>query len=148
VAEPIEAVVLRLADENAIAKVVLNYARGVDRRQFDLVRSCFAPGAHIAGTNFTGPVDDYLPKLVAGLAPFPRTVHFIGNHFCEVEGDLAHSETYAVARQFTDPDGVDEAVVVGVRYLDQWARQPDRTWAITARQVEADWRRIRPAASP
>jgi SnoaL-like domain len=138
-----EETLARLRDEGAIAKVVMNYARGVDRRDFELVGSCFAPGAAVQGTGFSGNAEDYVSRLAAGMTSVPRSVHFVGNHWCEVQGDRARSETYTVARQFRDAEGEDEAVAVGVRYHDEWARQPDGTWAIASRRVDTDWRRIR-----
>ena len=61
--DALEAMVRRLADESEVAKVILRYARGIDRRDFDLVRSCFAPDAFVKGSSFSGPVSEYLPEL-------------------------------------------------------------------------------------
>jgi hypothetical protein len=137
----VEQIVRRLADEADVATVMLNYARGLDRRQFDLVRACFAPGTHVEGTSFSGPVETYLPTLLAGVETFPRTMHFIGNQTREVDGDTAHTETYVIAHHFADAAGEHEALIMGVRYHDDLERQPDGRWVITARHVDADWRR-------
>jgi hypothetical protein len=137
----LEAAVSRLVDESDVAKVILRYARGIDRRDFDLVWSCFAPDAYVKGSSFEGPLSDYLPNLLAGVEHFGRTMHFMGNQLREVDGDTAHTETYAIAHHFVDPEGRVEALIMGVRYLDDLARGPDGRWVIRRREAVADWRR-------
>jgi hypothetical protein len=137
----VERLVRRVADELDVARVMLNYARGLDRRQFELVWACFAPDAHVEGTSFSGPVATYLPTLLAGVETFGRTMHFVGNQLREVDGDQAHTESYAIAHHFHDEAGEQEALIMGVRYHDDLVRAPDGRWVITARHVDADWRR-------
>jgi hypothetical protein len=136
------AVVRRLADEADVARVMLQYARGLDHREFDLVRACFAPGAQVEGSSFSGPVETYLPNLLEGVLRFGRTMHFVGNQWVEVDGDRARTESYAIAHHFVDAAGEVESIIMGVRYHDELARQPDGRWLITARHVDADWRRF------
>jgi hypothetical protein len=143
----VERMLRRLTDEADVATVMLDYARGIDRRQFDLVWRCFAPGARIEGTSFSGPVETYLPTLLAGVERFGRTMHFIGNQTKQIDGDRAHTETYAIAHHFVDEAGEQEGLIMGVRYHDDLARQPDGRWAITARHVDADWRRSGPTTA-
>jgi hypothetical protein len=144
----LEGAVRRLIDESDVAKVILNYARGIDRRDFDLVRSCFAPDAYVKGSSFSGPVSEYLPTLLGGVERFGSTMHFKGNQLREVDGDTAHTETYAIAHHFADPDGEVEALIMGVRYLDDLVRGPDGRWVIRRRQAVADWRRVGETGRP
>jgi SnoaL-like domain len=44
--------VRRVTDELAMQRVMVNYARGSDRRNWDLVRSCFTADAFVHGTSF------------------------------------------------------------------------------------------------
>jgi hypothetical protein len=120
--------------------VILRYARGVDRRDWDLVRSCFADDAVIEGTRFSGPIDEYLPMLRPGVESFPTTMHFMGNQLAEIDGDRASTETYAIAHHFLDAEGRVEGIVMGVRYLDDLECRDGR-WVIVRRRAVSDWTR-------
>ena len=139
--EGLEPAVQRLVDELAISRIMVNYARGIDRRDVDLVRSCFLPEAFVKGTAFEGPRDEYLEILLAGVVRYPVTMHFIGNQAREVDGDTGRTETYLIAHHFADQAGEVESLVMGVRYHDQVRRTPEGTWAIIRRDVDCDWRR-------
>ncbi|WP_165968905.1 nuclear transport factor 2 family protein [Actinomadura sp. KC06] len=139
--ESIEATVRRLAAESGAGQVILRYARGLDRRDFDMVWDCFHPDAHVEGTSFGGPLRSYLPRLLDGVRSYPRTMHFMGNQLREVDGDdLVRTETYCIAHHFADAEGRREALVMGVRYLDELRLDGGR-WRITDRRVHADWSR-------
>ena len=136
-----EAALRRLVDEADVSQVILHYADGIDRRQFDRVWACFAPDAYVSGSSFSGPLDEYLPKLLEGVRSFGATQHFMGNQLRTVDGDRAHTETYAVARHFRDQAGEDEVLVMGVRYVDDLSRLADGRWVISRRDATAMWRR-------
>jgi hypothetical protein len=123
-----------------VGDVILRYARGVDRRDWDLVRSCFADDALIEGTRFSGPIDEYLETLRPGVESFPTTMHFMGNQLADIDGERASTETYAIAHHFADPDGRVERLVMGVRYLDDLERRDGR-WVIVRRRAVSDWLR-------
>ena len=141
--ESIEAIVRRLAAESEVGKVILRYARGLDRRDFAMVWDCFDPDARVEGTSFGGPLRTYLPRLLDGVRAYRRTMHFMGNQLREVDGDRAETETYAIAHHFADAEGRQEALIMGVRYLDE-LRRTDGQWRITHRRVHADWSRGAP----
>jgi len=135
-----EDAVARLVDERAVQHVLLRYARGVDDRDWERVRSCFAPDAFIAGTGHSGVRDEYLEQLFTGVARFGVTMHTVGNQVIDVDGDSARTETDLVARHFRDGDGRVEELVLGVRYHDRLRR--DRAgWLITRRDVRRLWSR-------
>ena len=121
-----------------VCDVVLRYARGVDRRDWDLVRACFGDDATVEGSRFSGPIDEYLARLRPGVEAFPTTMHFMGNQLVEIDGDRASAETYAIAHHFADPEGRDERIVMGVRYLDDLERRDGR-WVIVHRRAVSDW---------
>jgi hypothetical protein len=127
-----------LADRLDIHDVLATYASGVDRRDWDMVSSCFAPDAHVDGTRMSGPFSEYFPFLRVELAKFDRTTHFLGNHRAGVDHDSAWAETYAVALHFwTDEHATLHRMGLSVRYADQLERR-DR-WRIVRRSVVADW---------
>ena len=135
------AVVQRVADELALQRVMVNYARGVDRRNWGLVRSCFTADAYVHGTAFEGPLDTYLDILRPGVEHFPSTQHFIGNQLRELDGDKGFTETYLIARHFADAAGEVDSLITGVRYDDQLVRRGDG-WAIVRRDVFMVWKRV------
>jgi hypothetical protein len=65
----------------------------------------------------------------------------MGNQLRSVDGDSAHTETYAIAHHFVDQAGEEEALILGVRYVDDLVRVADGRWVIAARGVDAMWRR-------
>jgi len=134
--------VRELWDRQLISRVAHTYARGVDRRDWELVRSCFAEEAHVEGTTASGPVDAYLADLRPAVERFVTTMHVMANQLIDVDGDRGHSETYAVAFHWAaEPAGTPHPanLTVGVRYHDDLVRRGDR-WVITRRVVSGDWR--------
>jgi hypothetical protein len=134
----------RVIDEIDVSQVILRYADGVDRRDFDQVSQCFAPDAYVTGTSFSGPLAEYFPRLVDGVRAFGATQHFMGNQLRTVNGDSAHTETYAIAHHFVDQAGTEEALIMGVRYTDDLVRAGEGRWVIASRRVDNMWRRERP----
>jgi hypothetical protein len=138
----LETMVREARDRHQIAQLIVTYAQGVDRRDWDLVRSCFADDAEVEGSRTTAAIDPYLAELRPGVEYFPTTMHFMGNQLVDVDGDAGHIQTYAVGYHWKDEEaGKDdpENLIVGVRYLDTVVRRGDG-WIITKRKVEPDWR--------
>jgi len=137
----LEAKVQELWDRDRIARLPLTYARGVDRRDWALVRSCFHDDAVIEGSRMTGRVDTYLSDLEPAVARYAATMHFMGNQLVDVEGDTGRCETYAVAYHWAVlPAGTadDANLVMAVRYLDSTVRVGG-TWLVSHRHVDTDW---------
>ncbi len=131
-----------LADRAAIHDVMMRYARGIDRRDYALVRSCFTPDAHTDyGWIYQGPLDGLIARIESGLRGFAMTMHFMGNELIEVEGDRASMETYCVAyHQPAAPDRGKDLMIMGLRYLDTLVRTPGG-WRISHRELKQEWRR-------
>ncbi|WP_436772263.1 nuclear transport factor 2 family protein [Yinghuangia sp. YIM S09857] len=120
------------------------YARGIDRRDWALVRSCFADDAFVDGSRDALAIDEYLERLRPGVEFFPVTMHFMGNQIADVDDGArtGRVETYAVAYHFKgEPAGAEhpENLVVGVRYTDEVALTGGE-WRIVRRAVSGDWR--------
>jgi len=127
-----------------IADVIYRYARGIDRLDFDLVRSCYHPDAYDDHGSFSGTVEEFITAAKEFLARWTATQHFMGNMLIEIDGDRARAETYAVAyhrRENTDGDGKDD--VMGIRYVDRFEKR-DADWLIAHRVVATEWRRVDP----
>lgn len=133
----IEEMVRELYDRQKIREVVTNYCRGVDRMDKDLLMSCYHPDA----------IDDH-GFFVDGPEAFWDWVnhyhnnaqvthqHIITNHTCDLDGDVAHSETYWF---FAGMDAKTFALTLGGgRYLDRMEKR-EGTWRIAARKCVSEW---------
>ncbi len=142
-----EAAVRALIDRAAIHDVLLRYARGVDRRDFDLVASCFMRDAAYEGALAHGRIEDALAALPARMARYASTMHFMGNQLIELAGDTATSETYTVAYHRLRAGNGQADRTLGLRYLDDFIRDGAQ-WRICKRVVKVDWERTDPVLPP
>ncbi|WP_436789105.1 nuclear transport factor 2 family protein [Yinghuangia sp. YIM S10712] len=81
-----------VADKIEIAELLARYARGVDRKEWELWRSVFTPDAQLDYSSVTGIVgsrDEVIKILEQALGTTPMTQHFISNIEVEVDGDRA-----------------------------------------------------------
>ncbi len=133
-----------LAARQEIADVIHRYARGIDRIDPELVRSCYHPDAYDDHGTMKGTVDQFVAGIDAFLRRYVATMHFMGNMLIEVDGDVARAETYAVAyhrEELADGSGRDD--IWGIRYVDRFERR-DGAWKIAHRVVAQEWRRVDP----
>lgn len=142
-----DARVRRFLDQQEISDVVYRYCRGIDRRDFELVRSCYHPDATDDHGDFVGNVDEFIAYVQRALPRYERTMHFIGNLLVEVDGDTARSEAYAVAYHRIAADEVRPArdFVVNLRYVDDFERRAG-AWRIAARVCVFEFSRFDPVA--
>lgn len=127
-----------LADRAEILDCLTRYCRGMDRLDRDLARSAYHDGAVDDHVAFAGPVDDFLDWAFAYHRTQARHQHYITNHTVDIDGDVAHGETYYL---FVGTEG-DEAApltITGGRYLDRLERRSGR-WAIAARLCLVEWK--------
>ena len=133
--------------ENAIRRTLYRYCRGIDRRDYDLVRACYHPDATDDHGDFLGGVDGFIDHVKANLVRFERTMHFLGNILIEVDlpADHARSEAYAIANhrlRANDKKPLRD-FLVGLRYVDDFERRDD-AWRIANRVCVFEWSRIDP----
>lgn len=133
-----------LLAKQEIADVIYRYARGVDRLDYDLVRSCYHPDAYDDHGTFQGNVEEFIAYIEAFLPHNAVTQHFMGNMLIEVDGNVARAETYAVAYHRSErPDGSGKDDTFGIRYVDRFECR-DGDWKIAHRVVATEWRRVDP----
>ena len=134
-----------LLHEHAIRQVLYRYCRGIDRRDFALVRSCYHADATDDHGNFQGGVDAFLDYAQAQLSRFDHTMHVIANVLIEQEGDRARSEAYTLAHHHVPADSrkPERHFVVGLRYVDRFEHRGGR-WAIAERTCVFEWARVDP----
>lgn len=122
-----------------IEEVLLRYARGNDRNDIELIRSCFWPESQHSHGRFTGASMDFIGFAAKILATLKHTAHFITNVSVEVDGKRAFSECYYLAhhrRDAADGSREEDAFFEG-RYLDI-LEQRDGVWKIIKRRGLSD----------
>jgi 3-phenylpropionate/cinnamic acid dioxygenase small subunit len=117
-----------LQDRAAIHDLMMRYARGVDRRDLELVAACFAPNAGYEGALGVGTIAVALDALRDRLQRYRTTMHCMANQLVELDGDRASCETYAIVYHRLEAEAQD--YVVGVRYLDDLARHGEGWWIV------------------
>jgi hypothetical protein len=137
--------VQQLLDEAEIRNLHLRYCRGVDRMDWELVRSCYHPEATDDHGGYSGGIDGFMDWLPGALAKFESTTHFTGNQLVELDGDHAWAEHYARVyhRRPATASHPAEDLVGNVRYIDRLERR-DGAWRIASRVVLADSDRLDP----
>jgi hypothetical protein len=120
-----------LKDRLAIYDCIATLSRGTDRYDSDQMTDAFHPdGWDAHGTSVVeGPqfADSMNATHAAGSQ---QTMHNITTHTCEIDGDVAHAESYVIGT-ILNRDGVTARILCG-RYIDRLERR-DGTWRITVR---------------
>ena len=158
-----------VVDRAEIMDLIQLYCRGVDRVDEATLRSIYHDDAtEDRGEGlFIGPAQEWVGWTIGLLPAFSYTQHCVMNMLIEVNGDVAHGETYFVAYHRFDetngedleaalriqgenpqdlewPEGGSEFILAG-RYLDRFERRND-VWKIAYRKMINDWCRTRPLA--
>lgn len=132
-----------LLDQVALRDLVMRYCRGIDRRDFALVRSCYHDDAiDDHGGMFCGSPDDYVAWVAEALKSMECTLHSIGNSIFAVDGDYAEGEHYSYNYHRTRPPARQELVIHG-RYLDKYERR-DGVWKFSYRKIVFDHGSMKP----
>lgn len=132
-----------LLDRIALTDLVMRYCRGIDRRDFALVRSLYHDDAiDDHGKMFKGGPDAFARFLPEIMAPWEATIHSISNSVFAIEGDQAEGEHVVMAFHRTHPPDRREFTVWG-RYLDRYERR-DGVWKFAHRSLVFDHGRVTP----
>lgn len=132
--------------ERQIRKILLRYARGADRKDWDLVTATFHPDAY----------DDHGPQKgsAAGLiewaaqrhGPMEQSLHFLGNMLIDVTGDTAIAETACMTYQHLTTDyksfstelPIYRQSIICLRYVDRFEKRAGE-WKIAHRVCVFEW---------
>lgn len=117
------------ADRLALQDVMLRYAAGVDERDFDMYRSCFADDVEVLDFG-PGPIhggDAWLAYVKNALERFGPTQHMLGPQLATVNGDKAHCRTDVQALHYLkEPEG---------QTLTLWA-----TYETDMERINGEWK--------
>ena len=130
-----------LVDKAGIRDVMMRYARGIDRRDMDLIASSFTPDAY---ANYGGREnqgrESIISRLRTGTSRFDHSTHFMGDQEIQINGDTADVETYAIDYLLYTVEGTQYQSMGGLRYVDKMVRQNGQ-WQVQHRVMHIDWRR-------
>lgn len=130
-----------LLQRRRIEDLILRYCRGIDRLDAEAVRDCYHPDGSDRHTGFFGRRDEFVAWVMAAVRRFDGTMHLVGNHLSEVEGDRATAETYGLAFHWGTPaEDPRLNFVSAFRYADRLERR-DGEWRILARTAVREWTR-------
>lgn len=128
----LEARLRYLEDRTAILDCIARHARGCDRHDSEVLASAY----HEDGIDEHGYAVNPGPRYADWANPAHEALaqqhmHNITTHLCEIEGDVAHAESYVIGL-FLDPDGKTGRVLAG-RYADRLERR-EGEWRIALRR--------------
>ena len=118
------------ADRIALQDVMLKYAAGVDERDYDLYRSCFADDVEVLdfGPNPVHGADAWLEYVKEALEQYNATQHMLGPQFATVDGDTARTRSDVQALHYLkEPKG--STLTLWATYETDMERI-DGTWKI------------------
>lgn len=126
-----------LIDRERIRQCLVRYTRGIDRLDEELVLSAFHPDAiDIHAKGRYGTARAFLDWWVPTQAQREVAQHFLTNFTIDIDGDVAHVESYFVTVSKTK--GQDATFLTGGRYTDRFEKR-EGEWKIALRLVHIEW---------
>jgi SnoaL-like domain len=126
-----------LTDRQEVLDCVARNARGCDRHDAELLSSTYhADGIDEHGLANIHPGPEYheWANEVHSRGSL-QNMHHITTHSCEIDGDVAHAESYVIGL-FLNTDGVTARLLTG-RYVDRLERR-DGEWRIALRRCTVE----------
>ncbi|MGH3626841.1 MAG: nuclear transport factor 2 family protein [Sciscionella sp.] len=127
-----------VADRLAVRALLSRYTQACDRKDWELLDTCFLPDAAIDYQGLPPFSDGYAglrANTVRVLGQLRSTQHLLGNLHVEIDGDEGRAVSYVQATHL----GTDGRVfVTGGRYDDRLVRTP-QGWRIAARTFRRQW---------
>ncbi|MFN2536896.1 MAG: nuclear transport factor 2 family protein [Mycobacteriales bacterium] len=125
-----------LMDRTAILDCIARHARGCDRHDEELLASAY----HEDGLDEHGGTKNLGPAYAAFInashaATSQQHTHNISTHTCDIDGDVAHAESYVLVALLATDGG--NATVMSGRYIDRLEKR-DGQWRIAARRSTVD----------
>ncbi len=125
-----------LLNRQDILDCLTRFSRAMDRFDRELFLSAFHSDAIIAAGEFVGGPED-LYNWASKLHEHGQssTHHNLLNHSCEIDGDVAHTETYYL---FVGRNRDETNWIAGGRYIDRLERRSG-AWKIALRTNAIEW---------
>lgn len=134
----------RLFDKDQIREAIYRYAQGVDRGDWEQVRSGYHADAYDAHGDYQGGVDGFIDWLQKRFDGVDNSMHFLGQSLIEFAGpDVALVETYFVSRRLRPVTEKEQRSLNASdaiaregwgRYVDRFERRNNQ-WRVAHRTV-------------
>lgn len=129
-----------------INDVLMRYARGVDRADAELLKSCYHEDAtEEHGPTYSGLAHAYIDGAVPRMQAMGVMAHYLCNVAVELDGDVAHVESYVLTFARFEKDGEPWDTLTGGRIVDRFERRAG-VWKIAHRKMAFDWNRDAPSS--
>ena len=129
-----------------ILDVLARYARGVDRGDGELLKSCYhADAIEEHAGNYTGNAHEYVDGAIPRILKMGAMQHLLGSSHIEFANDHARVETNVWTFLRINIDGVATDTLTGGRLLDRFEYR-DGDWKISHRKTILDWNRDTPSS--
>ena len=134
-----------LFSKQEINDVLMRYARGVDRADRDLLKSCYhADAIEEHGSAYAGPAHDYIEGAIERIRAMGTMCHYLCNvHIDFSDDDIAYVESYVLTFARFEKNGESSDTLTGGRLCDRFERR-DTEWKIAHRKMAFDWNRDMP----
>lgn len=137
----LEARLEMLAAKEQIRDILHLYARGADRGDADLMKSCYWPDATDDHGFFGGNAHAFVDYVIPALRQIKSSIHQISNEIIHIEGSRAHVESqWKVLHRVPHKGRLLDYHHEG-RYIDIFACR-DGTWKILSRLMVIDSERL------
>lgn len=133
-----DAALQQLIARDAIRQCLERLARGEDRRDAELIRSCWWADATYDYGVQNGDFASYLAWVVPGADAIKDTQHVLGQSYTVIEGDSARVETHVLSYHRVDMGAGDRDTCIGGRYLDRMECR-NGEWRIADRVMVYDF---------
>lgn len=134
--EQLQRDVTYLLDRVAILDCIARHARGCDRHDERLLASAYHDDGVDEHGSTRNPGPTYAAFINASHAATSQAhTHNITTHSCEIDGDVAHAESYVLVGLLS-PDARSSTLMSG-RYVDRLEKR-DGSWRIAARRSMVD----------
>lgn len=135
----------RMLARDAIREVLASYARGIDRADGELLKSCYFPDAiEEHGSSFSGRAHEYVDGAMPKVRGMGVMQHLLGTSHIELRDDVAYVESYVWTFARFERDGKVWDTFTGGRLNDRFERRGG-VWKIAHRRTIFDWNRDTPA---
>jgi hypothetical protein len=134
--EALERKIQHLQDRQDILDCITRELRGRDRQDVELTRSAFWDDALDEHGSRVAKAHEYPEQQNAGHAKFfASTSHNLCNHTCEIDGNIAHCESYVVGAMLLK--NLKSTILLIGRYIDRLEKR-DGEWRIALRRTTVD----------
>jgi hypothetical protein len=147
-----------LESKEHIRAAIARFSKGVDRTDPTQTHKTMWPDARLILQHVEGTAKDFVDRVFGEYfeTVFHGTHHMVGNTIIDLDGDTAHTETYALVHHRSYPTPESNAammgsqnipaggenkqfeLIIGLRYLDHFERR-DGVWKIVERRIVFDW---------